>query len=212
MQPASPGLCRPGIFITDMRKQANTQKLRLASHDPRLLFPLPHPCPPPGTDIVPFLIFRCSLQPEAELAVLPRVPSCKAGCPLPLTRPETGGDGSDGGPFTQAPSCQWGPNLGWGWNSEGGLGIGPALAGGRGIFCPAPRERAEPISDLDQGHHCKNPTCACARVCSSVGPLPSGQAREQDGWGYLDPVVWRPLSAVGCAGLIQDQETGPCKC
>ena len=83
---------------------------------------------------------------------------------------------------------------------------------GRGIFCPAPRERAEPISDLDQGHHCKNPTCACARVCSSVGPLPSGQAREQDGWGYLDPVVWRPLSAVGCAGLIQDQETGPCKC
>ena len=79
MQPASPGLSRPGIFITDMRKQANTQKLRLASHDPRLPFSLPHPCPPPGADIVPFLIFRCSLQPEAELAVLPRSPAVRQG-------------------------------------------------------------------------------------------------------------------------------------
>lgn len=128
MQPASPGLSRLGIFVTDMRKQANTQKLRVASHDPRL----PFPPPPPGADLVPFLIFRCPLQPEAELAVLPRVPSHKAGCPLPPIRPETGGDGSDRGPFTQAPSCQVGPKLGVGLEFRRWIGHQSNPGGGQG--------------------------------------------------------------------------------
>ena len=128
MQPASPGLSKPGIFITDMRKQANTRKLRVASHDSGLPFPLP----PPGADLVPFLIFRCPLQPEAELAVLPRVPSRKAGCPLPPTRPETGGDGSDGGPFTQAPSGPGGPKLGVGLEFRRWIGHQSNPGGGQG--------------------------------------------------------------------------------
>lgn len=126
-----PALDFPG-FVTDMRKQANTQKLRLASHDPRLPLPLPPPCPPPGTGIVPFLIFRCSLQPEAELAVLLRVPSCKVGCPLPPTRPETGGDRSDRGPFTQAPSCPVGPKLGVGLEFRGWIGHQSSPGGRQG--------------------------------------------------------------------------------
>lgn len=62
--PARPGgLSRLEVSIRDMRKQADIQELRVASHDPSLP-PHPHCHVSPDADIVPFLSSSDPCSPE----------------------------------------------------------------------------------------------------------------------------------------------------